>query len=75
MADISVSSNVSVKLSEEEVEILRKAHDVLKEVSNTLWQNDAEDTDAYGYSSEAQEGIYYFLKNEIGINVDEARVW
>lgn len=75
MADINVSSNVDIKLSEEEIEILRKAHEVLKEVSNTLWQNDAEDTDAFGYSSEARDGIYYFLKNEIGVNVDEKRIW
>ncbi len=71
MASISVSSNVNIALSEEEVEILRKAHDVLKEVSNTLWQSDADDTDAYEYSSAARYNICYFMKNEIGVNVDE----
>lgn len=77
MANINVSNNVNVnvELSEEEIAVLRKAHDILKEVSNTLWQNDAEDADAYGYSREAQDGIYYFLKNEVEINVDEKRIW
>lgn len=77
MASVSVSTtcNVDIKLTEEEVETLKKAHEVLKKISSELWQDDADETDAFGNVSAAQDGIYYFLKNDCGINVDERRVW
>ena len=77
MASVSVSTtcNVDIELTEEEVETLKKAHEVLKKISTELWQGDADETDTFGNVSEAQDGIYYFLKNDCGINVDERRVW
>ena len=72
MAEINVSKdvNASVTLSEEEIEVLGKAHAILKKVSRELWQNDAEDTETFSYVSEAQDGLYYFLKKDCNVNVD-----
>lgn len=73
--NVSTSCNVSIELTEEEIETLKKAHEVLKNVSRELWQGDADETEAFGNVSNAQDGIYYFLKNDCGINVDSKRVW
>lgn len=77
MANIDVSNDVSVniELSEEEVDVLRKAYDILKEVSRSLWQSDADETETFGNVSSAQDGIYYFLKYDCNVNVDEKRIW
>lgn len=77
MADISVHSdvNVNIELSNEEIETLKKAYEILKEVSRELWQSDADETETFGNVDSAKDGIYYFMKHDVGVNVDEKRYW
>ena len=77
MADINVHSNVDVniKLSQEEIETLKKAYEILKEVSRELWRSDAGETETYTDASSAMDDIYYFMKCDCGVNVDEKRYW
>ena len=77
MADINVHSNVDVNinLSQEEIETLKKAYEILKEVSRELWQGDADETEAYTDAISAMDDIYYFMKRDCGVNVDEKRYW
>ncbi len=77
MADISVSSdvNVNIELSNEEIETLKKAYEILKEVSGELWQSEADETETFGNVDSAKDGIYYFMKHDCGVNVDEKRYW
>ena len=77
MANINVYSdvNVNIKLSKKEIETLQKAYDILKSVSRELWQSDADETETFGNVDSAKDGIYYFMKNDCGVNVDEKRYW
>ena len=75
MAGINVYSevDVNIELSNEEIETLKKAYGILKEVSEELWQSDADETETFGNIDSAKEGIYYFMKNDCGVNIDEKR--
>lgn len=75
MAEINVLSEVSTKIemTQDEIETVKKAYDILHNIANSLWQNDADETDAYGSSSTACDCIYSFMKNEVGVNIDEKR--
>ena len=77
MANINVHSdiNVNIELSQEEIETLQKAYDILKSVSKELWQNDVDETETFGNVDSAKDGIYYFMKHDVGVNVDEKRYW
>lgn len=77
MANINVHNdvNVNIELSQEEIETLKKAYEILKEVSKELWQNDADETETSCNVDSAKDGIYYFMKYDCGVNVDEKRYW
>lgn len=77
MANISVNTdvNVNIELSNEELETLKKAYEILKDVSGELWQSDAYETETSGNVDSAKDGIYYFMKHNCGVNVDEKRYW
>lgn len=73
MANINVHSDVNIEFSQEEIETLQKAYDILKSVSRELWRNDADETETFCNIDSAKYGIYYFMKNDCGVNVDEKR--
>lgn len=75
MADINVNSyvNIKVKMSQEEIETVKKAYWILKQIAGDLWRNDADETEAYGNVRTACDCIYQFMKSDIGLNIDEKR--
>ena len=77
MSNIDIYNNVdvSVNLSEEEKDILTRAYKVLKEIANSLWQGEADETDTFSNVSTAKECIYTFMKDDCGTNIDEKRYW
>lgn len=77
MSNINVSNNVEVniKLSDEEKDILTKAYKILREISKTLWQEEADETDTFCNVSTANDCIYNFMKDDCGLNIDEKRFW
>lgn len=74
MADIFISKNTTVKLSDEEVDALKKAYDILQDIQTELWKNDADETETFTNVLCASEYIYMFMKEDIGINIDEKRL-
>lgn len=73
MKHVSVSDDVKIRFSEEEVADLTKAYNILKELDKELWQNEVDDVDAVGYIDMAEDGIFYLMR-DCGINIDEKRV-
>lgn len=75
MANVNIRSNVSiqVEMSQEEIEIVKKAYWIIKAIADELWREDADETETYGNSSTACDCIYQIMKNDIGVNIDEKR--
>ena len=75
MGNIDVYNNVDVtiRLSDEEKDILTKAYKILREISKTLWQEEADETETFCNVSTANDCIYNFMKNDCGVNVDKKR--
>ena len=77
MANIDVTNNVDVSISlrDDEKDILTKAYKILREISNTLWKQVADETETFSNVSTASDCIYMFMKNDCGVKVDEKRFW
>lgn len=74
MANINISRNTTIKLNDEEIEVLKKAYLILQEIQTELWQNDADETEAFANVLCASDYIYMFMRDDVGINIDEKRL-
>lgn len=73
--DVYNTVDIAITLSDEEKDILTKAYKILREISNTLWKEDADETETFCNVSTANDCIYNFMKDDCGVNVDEKRFW
>lgn len=73
MVDTYFLRNTSVKLNNDEIETLKKSYYILQEIQTKLWENDENNTYAYSSILSVSNTIYTFMKENIGINIDEKR--
>ena len=72
MASVSFdrSTSTSVEISADEIEIIKKAREILYEISSELWSEDDEDeTETFANTSTACDCIEMFLRNDCGVDV------
>lgn len=72
MSNINVYKDISVdiELSDEEKDNLTLACKILHNISKQLWTEDAEDTETFTRVYDAKESLRYFLRCDIGIELD-----
>lgn len=75
MSNIRVNNeaSVSIALDQEEIDIIQKAYNIIHDIANNLWREDADETETYADTSTASDCIFNFMKDDIGVNVDEKR--
>lgn len=76
MANIGIYTNaeVNIDLGTEEIETIKNAYTILREISNELWREDGGDeTETFGNTSTACDCIYEFMKNDIGVDLREKK--
>ncbi len=74
MANVSFDRNTRVDISTEEIEIIKKAYNILYEIENELWDEDGGDeTETYINTSTACDCIEMFLRNDCGVYMQENR--
>lgn len=70
MANINIDRSVSVDITTEEIETLKKAYAILHEIEAELWNEDGgDDTETFGTTSTACDCLRQFLLDDCGVDV------
>lgn len=70
MASIDIDRSVSVDITQEEIDTLKKAYEILHEIEKELWDTDGGDeTETFGTTSTACDCLRQFLRNDCGVDM------